>query len=146
MGSRSALVTLGLWKRCGWLVMTRGSKEVLAIRAGSNVGAADVICVAVPPLNHSQIADDVGAGDAFMGGFLACLWAKVTEQLSICKISAPGSRGSDLISDAIVQDAIRAGNSTAAFALTGVGCQFPKVSDAPSPRRAYKKQDVKGGA
>lgn len=140
--SRAALVTLGLWKSQGWLVMTRGSKEVLAIRASSGACASDVICVSVPPLNHSQIADDVGAGDAFMGGFLASLWVKVEEAMTNVVGDAQGLSVDGLISGAIVEQSIRAGNSTAAFALTGVGCQFPKVSDAPSPRRSYKKQDI----
>merc|ERR1712187_367596 len=86
------------------------------------------------------IVDDVGAGDAFMGGFLASLWVSAQNEDQ----SAAGGTGHPLrdVSDTIIEACIHAGNSTAAFALTGVGCQFPKASDAPSPRKSYKVESI----
>jgi len=134
--ARNALAKLALWKGQGILVMTRGAQEVLALRAHADVREEDVRSVPVPPLRRSDIVDDVGAGDAFMGGFLASLWVSAQDDHQSAASGTACPLGH--VSDTIIEACIHAGNSTAAFALTGVGCQFPRTSDAPSPRKSYK--------
>merc|ERR1712107_360886 len=143
--AEQAILTVAWWKaragKCGWIIMTRGSKEVLAVYACESASRAGLLRLAVPPIDASQIIDDVGAGDAFMGGFLACMWTQLVEHSE--GLSQPSKQDLNVRSTpaaAEVERAVRAGISTAAFALTGAGCHFPQYSNAPSPRKLVNRQ------
>lgn len=77
--SEEALRMVARWKNSGIVIVTRGSESVLAIKAGEvdKDGAVPVV-VPVPKIPPDEYVDDVGAGDSFMGGFLADIWMKLS--------------------------------------------------------------------
>lgn len=117
--SEAALAHVAAWKAQGLVVATRGSKSVGLCRAGAR-GAAPLE-VPVPALPPEEFVDDVGAGDSFMGGFLAAAWQ--------CLALGGGVTPQDLTDGQLVE-AAKVGISTAGAVLRTVGCQFPVA--APS--------------
>ena len=88
------------------VVITQGASPTVVVMGGV------VRHVPVPPLAPEQIVDTNGAGDAFVGGFLAVLGKSI----------APGSRL--VVTDALLDAACAAGNWAAAHILGHSGCKF----------------------
>lgn len=127
----AAMSHIAKWKESGLIVATRGSKSVCAIRAGPV--PSKLYSVPVPPVPLEEFVDDVGAGDAFLGAFLACAWQTLAKALA----SAPEGEGNgkkrkheedsaaDLLTAEDIEAAAKAGIHTAAAVLRCVGAQFP---------------------
>merc|ERR1719461_596366 len=116
------------------MIATHGGQSLGAIRAQSEGGP---MRVPVEPLAPENFVDDVGAGDAFMGGFLAATWMRLASlgRGAGKENEAVGGMVS-LLSDADIEAAAKAGSSVARAVLQHVGCQFPpepEVGRGPCP-------------
>jgi len=122
-----ALAGIAEWKQRGWMVATRGARSVGALRVRSK---EPPVLVPVQPIDPAKFVDDVGAGDAFMGGFLVTVWrllaAKASEE---CR--PQGKAAAELLAANDVEEACRAGIATAAAVVQCAGAQFPE----PAPPR-----------
>merc|ERR1712137_1289076 len=83
-------------------------KRIVVITCGANpvviaIGGNQVIQVPVEAMNHEDIVDTNGAGDAFVGGFLAQM-----------------ARGKTL------EQCVLAGSKIATLVIKRLGCTFPK--------------------
>lgn len=145
------ITAVARWKGTGWIIATRGAQSVGALKASTAVSGIKPMWVPVPRLPADEFADDVGAGDSFMGGFLASVWRSIAlrsgagEQRQaawwmpkafLCcanresvpktweeKAFAEDPAGT-LLEAADVEDACRAGVATASDCCRSVGCTF----------------------
>jgi len=128
----AAMLVIARWKERGWMIGTRGSRGV------GYIGVADsqVRSLPVPPVPPEEFKDDVGAGDAFMGGFIESIWQALhvlAQEAGSPSPSAPEGRKRKLedtplvddLKDADIQDAVRSGITAAAACIRCSGCQFP---------------------
>lgn len=139
-----ALATIARWKESGWMIGTRGSETVGAVKASQD--PAPPLFVPVSPVPQEKFVDDVGAGDAFMGGFVVAAWQRIEEALiaQSLKFSVPEEdkengdrkrlraeesiRAVDLLGKADIEACAKVGIAVAATVIQQVGCQFPKTS------------------
>ncbi|CAJ1346397.1 unnamed protein product [Effrenium voratum] len=127
----AAMLVIAKWKERGWMIGTRGGRGVGFIKAGPE--PAEPLTVPVPPVPAEEFVDDVGAGDAFMGGFMEAIWQALAGMTNATTSRPEGSRKRKLedldllssISDGHVQDAVQAGITAAAACIRCSGCQFP---------------------
>lgn len=110
----AALADVARWKERGWMIGTCGPRAVGAMPAGAS-GAS--VTVPVTPIEPAKFVDDVGAGDAFMGAFLAMAWELLASQ-------AQGA--SALLTADDVKAACDAGIAAAAAVVQCSGAQFPQ--------------------
>ncbi|CAE8646857.1 unnamed protein product [Polarella glacialis] len=71
----AAMAVIARWKERGWMIGTRGGKSVGCFLAAAEPGKP--LSIAVPHMPREEFVDDVGAGDAFMGGFMAATWQRL---------------------------------------------------------------------
>ncbi|CAK9036833.1 Adenosine kinase 2 (AK 2) (Adenosine 5'-phosphotransferase 2) [Durusdinium trenchii] len=122
----SAMSVIAQWKERGWMIGTRGSMGVGYIRASES----QVHTVPVSRVPPEEFVDDVGAGDALMGGFLASIWqrlqelARATGKFEGRKRKLEGHLTDD-VTRKDIQDAVSAGITAAAACVRCSGCQFP---------------------
>mmetsp|Transcript_21377 Transcript_21377/g.54484 ORF Transcript_21377/g.54484 Transcript_21377/m.54484 type:complete len:428 (-) Transcript_21377:23-1306(-) len=112
-----AVATVARWKPQGWVIATRGAKSVEALHSSSSEPPLFVPVERVPA---EEFVDDVGAGDAFMGGFCAVLWQRAA--------ALPPDSGKVGLADRMSPDDVKAamvgGIRAASAAVRCVGCQF----------------------
>jgi len=118
------------------MIGTRGSKGVGFIGSVSETGVP--VQVPVPPVAPEEFVDDVGAGDAFLGGFVESMWQKLavlaaaTEMSDTSQATSGGKRKmeelplSSKLTEKDMKDAVFAGIAAAGACIRCSGCQFPK--------------------
>jgi len=127
--SVAAMAAVARWKERGWVVVTRGSKSVAAMAAAG----ARPLEVPVRRIPSEEVVDDVGAGDSFMGGFLAEAWRRLASAEGRAEAAPPGRARSRSprrapasgLSEADVEAAAKVGIAAAAQCLRSMGCNFP---------------------
>ncbi|CAE7465369.1 ADK2 [Symbiodinium pilosum] len=126
----AAMAVIARWKHKGWMIGTRSSKGVGCIGSKSDAG---LFQVPVPQVSPEEFVDDVGAGDAFMGGFLEAIWqplAALAQEEAVDSAETAGKRKLEDIALASrltvdnMKDAVRAGITAAGACIRCSGCQF----------------------
>jgi sugar/nucleoside kinase (ribokinase family) len=93
------------------------SENPVSVAASNNQGQELKFTVDTNPLNKEAVLDCNGAGDSFVGGFLA----------HICTHKAEGCPDVFELGTDIIKDAVRAGNLIAREVIQRYGCAFPTV-------------------
>jgi len=130
----AAMLVIAKWKERGWMIGTRGSKGVGYI----HVTDGEVRMLQVPPVPPEEFKDDVGAGDAFMGGFVEAIWQRLHALAKGAGNPYPSEAAKgrkrkleedaslvDGLKSADIEDAVRGGITAAAACIRCSGCQFP---------------------
>eukprot|EP00931_Biecheleriopsis_adriatica_P050332 TRINITY_DN29133_c0_g1_i1.p1 TRINITY_DN29133_c0_g1~~TRINITY_DN29133_c0_g1_i1.p1 ORF type:complete len:441 (-),score=117.15 TRINITY_DN29133_c0_g1_i1:26-1297(-) len=136
-----AMRVIARWKERGWMIGTRGSKSVGCILSAADPKA--LLSVPVPAAPKDEFVDDVGAGDAFMGGFLVAIWQSLA---ALCPAAAEGSADAEQaegtsrkrkredvplveqLTESDVEAAVKAGITVAGACIRCSGCQFSSAS------------------
>jgi len=106
--SEACLKAVAAWKAHGWVIATRGSKSVGALEGGAGAKRTPLL-VPVPRLPQDELADDIGAGDSFMGGFLASVWQRLASRAAGSSPSPASGGGGGGCGDGLWQKWLREG-------------------------------------